>query len=566
MPIKKIFLLFTSFVLSLSILLVAHPSLIKADELDNINKELANLNDALAKSIAATEPVEEELTRMKKQIEGIKSSIISIENGIVVKKKEIDKGYEEFEAKERVISATIREFYINSYYSSPFLALFSVGDISDATRTISLQQAKTKQDKALITNMVLTLVDLERKKAGLEDEQKRLASVKKSLDEKSAKLDEVVKGAKNYQSDLSGKIADLSAKQQEILSARSGTFTFTIGSGELADEYLSSIKGFNESAPGGSFAAFSFGGYTHRKGMSQYGARGRAQAGQDFKTILNAYYGKQPVSKDTGGDINVAGHGSINFEERYLMGIAEMPSSWHPEALKAQAVAARTYAYRYKVEGKEICTSESCQVFNSGKADNPPAAWRSAVESTRGQVLEDVVTYYASTHGGYASPIGWDTKDGSGGSRFIDKAWEKDGGSPWLYKSWWRQGYSNSGNTCGRSNPWLSPTEMADIVNAAIALRDSGGIDTGRITPITTSCWGGNPYSMDELRSLTSGKGGISNATSVSVSQGNGSTANVTINGVSMSGDDFKRAFNLRAPGYLSIPQSGFAFFNIEHK
>jgi hypothetical protein len=106
---------------------------------------------------------------------------------------------------------------------------------------------------------------------------------------------------------------------------------------------------------------------------------------------------------------------------------------------------------------------------------------------------------------------------------------------------------------------------MADIVNAAIALK-TGGIDTGRITPVTTSCWGGNPYSMEELRNLVAGKGGISSASSVSVTQGNGSSNTVTINGVSFNADEFKKAFNLRAPGRLSIPQSGFAFFNIEKK
>ncbi|MBU2632279.1 hypothetical protein KKG52_01055 [Patescibacteria group bacterium] len=299
--------------------------------------------------------------------------------------------------------------------------------------------------------------------------------------------------------------------------------------------------------------------------MSQYGARGRAQSGQNYKQILNAYFSKEPVGKDTGGSIKVGGQGEIDFEGRYLLGIAEMPSSWHSEALKAQAIAARTYAYRYKVEGKEICTTEACQVFNSGKADNPPDAWRQAVESTKGEVLEDVVTYYASTHGGFASPIGWDTIDGSGGSNFTDRAYDKVGGSPWLYKAWYTQGYSPSSNKCGRSSPWLSPSEMADIVNAAIALK-TDGIDTGRITPVTTSCWEGNPYSIEELKNLVSGKGGISSANSVSVSQGNGSTSNVNINGVSLSGDEFKKAFNLRAPGYLSIPQSGFAFFNIEKK
>ena len=110
----------------------------------------------------------------------------------------------------------------------------------------------------------------------------------------------------------------------------------------MADDYNASIKGFRESAPSGYFAVFAFGAHTHRKGMSQYGARGRAQSGQDHKAILKAYYGKEPVDKDTGGDISVSGFGSMNFEERYLYGIAEMPSSWHNEALKAQAIAART--------------------------------------------------------------------------------------------------------------------------------------------------------------------------------------------------------------------------------
>jgi hypothetical protein len=242
------------------------------------------------------------------------------------------------------------------------------------------------------------------------------------------------------------------------------------------------------------------------------------------------------------------------------MGIAEMPSSWPAEALKAQAVAARTYAYRYKTEGKEICTTEACQVFNSGKADNPPQAWRDAVQSTRGQVLEDVVTYYASTHGGFASPIGWDTTDGSGGGNFIDKAWDKAGSSPWLYKAWWRQHYSNSGATCGRSAPWLSSAEMADIINAS-RFRDD------RVTPVTTACWGGNPYSMDELRAKANGPSSVSGVT---VLQGNGSTSEIVfqtnIGEIRLSAGAFKEAFNLRAPGYVRIPQTGFAFFNIEQK
>ncbi len=563
MPKRFLHVLCGLFISILFLFVFALPA--PADELDDINKQLSELSEALNKSVAATKPLESQLQSLQKQVDQIKQRVGTIDADVAVKKKEIDASYKTLAKKQEVLNKTVRDYYMKSYANSPFLIFLSSSSASDLTQTLVYQKITADKDKAIITNIALSITGLEERERALKSEQTRLLAAKTSLDEQSGKLDQIVKGAKSYQQEVSGKIAALSAKQQEILSVRSGSFTATIGDSDLADDYNASIKGFREAAPAGSFAAFSFGAHTHRKGLSQYGARGRAQSGQDAKTILKAYYGKEPVSKDTGGTIKVSGFGEMDFEGKYLLGIAEMPSSWHPEALKAQAIAARTYAYRYKAEGKEICTTEACQVYNDGKAANSPEAWKQAVEATRGQVLEDVVTYYASTHGGFASPIGWDTTDGQGGGNFIDKAYDKIGGSPWLYKAWYTKGYSSSSDKCGRTSPWLSGEEMADIVNAAIALR-TGGIDTSRITPVTTSCWGGNPYSMDELRNLVSGNGGISSASSVSVSQGNGTTNNVTINGISFSGEDFKRAFNLRAPGYLSIPQNGFAFFNIEKK
>lgn len=523
----------------------------RGDELDDINKQINDLTQALSQSKAATAPLEA-------QVNSIKNRVAFIEADLIKKKADIDKSYKNLAKQTDELNVAIRNYYIKSYYNSPLLIFLSSDSASEITQILAYQKAATDQDKRVITNLALLINTLEEKRAILQSEQTKLATAK-------VNLDKIIGDAKNYQTEISGKIAELSAKQNEIINARSGSFTATIGDSNLADDYNASINGFRESAPGGYFAVFSFGAHTHRKGMSQYGARGRASQGQTTTQILNAYYGKEPVSKDTGGNIKVAGFGEMDFEGKYLLGIAEMPSSWHPEALKAQAIAARSYAYRYKVQGSEICTTEACQVYNDGKANNAPDSWKQAVEATRGQVLEDVVTYYASTHGGFASPIGWDTTDGGGGGNFIEKSYDKIGGSPWLYKAWYTQGYSPSSNKCGRGNPWLSPEELADIVNAAIALQ-TGGIDTSRITPVTTSCWGGNPYSMAELRDQVAGYGGISNATSVSVSQGNGSTNSVTVNGVTLNGSDFKRAFNLRAPGYLSIPQSGFAFFNIEKK
>jgi peptidoglycan hydrolase CwlO-like protein len=506
----------------------------------------------------------EDLARLEKNLGITKKLIQAIEIQVKNLEKEIFSQEIELEYQKEIFAARVRDYYKKSKGFSAFSLLLTSSSANNLFRELSYRQSAAANDKKIIAEVSLDLKELNDNKTKLEANNLKLNNAKAKLDQDTKVLRVEVEKVEDYFSQINETIAALSARQQEIINARSGGFIASIGDIELADDYSASIKGFRESAPSGYFAVFSFGAFTHRKGMSQYGARGRAQNGQTYDRILEAYYGKKPVKKDTGGDIIVNG-AAMNFEDKYLMGIAEMPSSWHMEALKAQAVAARTYAYRYKTQGNSICITEKCQVFNSGKAANPPEAWKQAVQSTRGEVLEDVVTYYASTHGGYATPIGWDTTNGSGGGNFIDNTYDKIGGSPWLYKAWYTQAYSVNSDKCGRSNAWLSSQEMADIVNAAIALKTEG-IDISRITPVTTSCWGGNPYSMDELRNLVSGKGGLSSATSVSVSQGNGTTNSVTINGVNLSGAEFKKAFNLRAPGRLSIPQSGFAFYNIEKK
>lgn len=533
---------------------------VQADEIEDLQRQINELNKAREQSIAATKPLEGQLDSLKRQLAQIQSSLNVLSVNIQTKQKDLDIREDKLALQHALLETRVRAYYIRSYLATPMLALLSSSHVGDLFRELSYRQAATKEDKQIISSITEEVVDLLNQKEKLEKDKVRLASLQADVDKNAKFLGGEIDKAKAYQADLTGKIAALSARQQSILAARSGQFTASIGDSELADDINASIKGFRESAPAGSFAVFSFGAHTHRKGMSQYGARGRAQSGQDYKAILRAYYGKEPTNKDTGGTISVSGFGDMDFETTYLYGIAEMPSSWHPEALKAQAIAARTYAYRYKTEGKSICTTEACQVFNKSKSDNSPQAWKDAVNATKGQVLEDVVTFYASTHGGFASPIGWDTTDGGGGGNFVDKAYDKVGGSPWLYKAWYTKGYSPSSDKCGRSNPWLSSEELADIINAT-RYRDD------RVTPVTTSCWGGNPYSHSELREKANGPSSVS---SVTVIQGNGSTAEIifqtNIGEIRVSGSDFKTAFNIRAPGYLSIPQSGFSFFNIERK
>lgn len=95
--------------------------------------------------------------------------------------------------------------------------------------------------------------------------------------------------------------------------------------------------------------------------------------------------------------------------EHYLRGVVprEMPSSWSIEALKAQSVAARTYAARYLGSSKpfDICDTTSCQVYG-GYADET-ARTNSAIAGTKGKILtyggKPALTQFSASSGGYTN-------------------------------------------------------------------------------------------------------------------------------------------------------------------
>src|SRR5207249_2007513 len=105
---------------------------------------------------------------------------------------------------------------------------------------------------------------------------------------------------------------------------------------------------------------------------------------------LGDYHGAIEVGPGGGG---VAVVNDVALED-YVRGIAEVPASWPTEALKAQAIAARTYALHqllavpaaYKDVGAQICASDSCQVYAGMAKERQPgaAAWISAVQATAG--------------------------------------------------------------------------------------------------------------------------------------------------------------------------------------
>ena len=94
--------------------------------------------------------------------------------------------------------------------------------------------------------------------------------------------------------------------------------------------------------------------------------------------------------------------------EAYLRGVVpkEMPATWSPAAVQAQAVAARTYAaYERAHRTTPLCDTTSCQVYGGYDAEHP--ASNAAIAATRGLALmyagEPAFTQFASSSGGWTS-------------------------------------------------------------------------------------------------------------------------------------------------------------------
>ena len=95
----------------------------------------------------------------------------------------------------------------------------------------------------------------------------------------------------------------------------------------------------------------------------------------------------------------------------YVRGVIprEMPASWQPEAVKAQAVAARTYATwsrdQFPTRYYQICDTSYCQVYGGAGAEDPRS--NAAVTATANQILtfdgKPAFAQFSSSSGGWTS-------------------------------------------------------------------------------------------------------------------------------------------------------------------
>ena len=268
------------------------------------------------------------------------------------------------------------------------------------------------------------------------------------------------------------------------VSARTGLTAKSVGRGrayQLAKAKPAARKWRITAAPGGrsklAWKGRSGGWRTFQvlPGDAQFSAGGRPVT-LHRKGGAVAYRG---VLRSVSDDTASRGRDTVNRLplDSYLKGVVpqEVPATWHQEAVRAQAVAARTYvAFERAAAGSrhyDICDTTACHVYGGHSAEHP--ASNAAVTATRGRVL---------THGGAPAFTQYSASNGG---------WTVAGAQPYLVAQ--QDPYDGSGPNPYR--PWRGHTITAAQLEAAypgnssftgltITQRDGRGEYGGRVLQV----------------------------------------------------------------------------------
>ncbi len=552
-------------------------------ELQKAKEQKDSNQKALNQLKALKAQYENSLASMQQSYQSTKQQVAATQESIEQKQAELEKVANQINETEALINTrlelmhkTIKQMYMQQ--APGWLShIFAAQTLKDLAKNLVYKRAITysiKKDADNLGEQLQTIEDIRKVLAKIKDEltiqKQELVDRQNSLQGQIAQTNNNLSAAQAQVENINGTLMELdktinklTQKQRDILARKAAAALASTSVGDIEIDKAAIEK--DPPKDGKVYFSFWTYGYPHRVGMSQYGAFGRAIAGQTAKQILNAYYqGVKVQDWNEPKTIKLTDGRTIPFEEDYLLGIGEMPSCWGSperkgmEALKAQAIAARTYALAYTDNGKSsICTDQHCQVYVGKSKVNGVCGqyWKEAVESTRGEVItyqgEPITAWYASTAGGFtlSAMQVW------GGNRPYTKSladFDKNGqpyegpkyaGSPWYHKAW-------------GDEPWLSIKQVTDLTNAAL-LPESYNDQIGElssteiintlnklgITPIT------NLNAIEVLDE--NGQSGATTAVTrtVRVYFDNGSVVDINAN-------RFIAVFNIKSPGTDLIPST----------
>lgn len=413
-------------------------------ELERISKELSEDVNSRNSSLSEINKVKNEISILQRTAEVLSLEKSQLEQELL--SKELLK-----EEKEKLQDEQIISTYIS--WKSDDVMTAVLGNSGDVIKNLLYYDFMTTETVKGVMSLASEIDGLNKQSEEYEEELSGLEQELKGLNEKKAFWEEQIRladlevaASKAKAGELSSVNSQLEEQQknfnaeleQAVAAANSGSkplvtgqlyFYGSVGLPRNTIECTGSVK-YNGINPG----TDAFG---HGLGMSQWGAYGAANKGWKADDILKLYYQGTSIETREARMITVEGVATMSMED-YVSGLGEVPDKacgsmeqieawkayadelgwsiddprrdkyrlsgcWPEEAIKAQVIAARTYAYNRTAS---ICTTASCQVYDAtGPYDKAWAAWetKDRVIVTGGSVIDAFYSGYNSNGWGTAN-------------------------------------------------------------------------------------------------------------------------------------------------------------------
>lgn len=374
------------------------------NQIANTEVALESAEEGIPKLQAQLENTQKELELNQKELELLKQENelkVSIKKQLVIEQQDaLDSAYQQWRIKKDNFATSIhiddpRMNNMGTFLASKVLG-FSDDGIKEVANQISDLTNQINASESIVGSLENQKRELETKKKELEDAIAYYNFVISSSSNNITTLQDNVSKIENTISTLTQEQKD-ALLEEARLAQQNGGGGQSIGGCVLADDnnvdnnvYICGLG--NDFQQG------------HQVGMSQWGAFGMANSGFIYQNILTFYYSGVTIS---GGyentTVNVSGYGSRNIED-YVAGQGEVPAKacgnsdqvasnpakyvadnpnflwdcWPEEAIKAQAIAYRTYGV---YNAGFMFNDARSQVYNGSQNT------RWAADETRGQVL-----------------------------------------------------------------------------------------------------------------------------------------------------------------------------------
>lgn len=588
----------------------AHSKQVKAETQSEIEQQKAEKQKQLDSVVAEINAILSSRASLSQKIKDLQSEKAKMEGIIGSMKDDLKKSEDLAKSQDEELNKISQQYALNQalYYvqsqKTAGLILFESKDMMDFLDRMLYFSVQDKLMNSQKEYILTKKEGIDKQKKQIEDAQKEL---EKSLETVNAQLSQLYSeqetlNAKLQQTSsarklLANDISNLSKKEQEILNSKAQSNPPTSGSGSSGSSGSSGTA--PTPAPGTVISTKSIdvtvgntlftstdnvvsiraknGGYVYLN--KSCGGCNNPEIAYEGTLIFDKSKRRNFTSVEGSKSINVINDIPV---ELYLRGLGEMPSSWGRdskggiEALKAQVVAARTYAFKkmenYKGLGFDLYDTTDDQAYDGvGKVFPADGQyWDKAVRETKDFAIvyggKPISAFYSSSAGGQTLATEESPSFGSylAYSRSISDRFIDPGNGQWadyglnvpdegVKTSYWRPSGSDT----------FTASDVAWYVEAALFLDPDGDgslVSSAERQKLTN---GTDWHALLGTNTVAVRAGVVTSAKHIyddggsTIQQNTKYTKYVEVTGekgtVRVSGQAFRTAFNLISPGRNAV-------------